>query len=129
MKNAMLILYVKNQDASTDFYAKVLGLKPALYVPGMTEFVLNDGSSLGLMPISGIKKLLGEKLPDPAKASEFPKSELYLTVDEPGEFYDRAIKFGAKELSKLQEREWGDAAAYCLDADSHVLVFANKNKQ
>ncbi|MCK5075601.1 MAG: glyoxalase, partial [Calditrichia bacterium] len=87
MKNAMFILYVKNQDASMEFYSKVLGLKPALYVPGMTEFVLNDGSSLGLMPISGIKKLLGDKLPDPEKAGKFPKSELYLTVDEPGEFY------------------------------------------
>jgi len=67
MKNAMFILYVKNQDASTDFYSKVLGIKPMLYVQGMTEFALNDGSTLGLMPISGIKKLLGKKLPDPKK--------------------------------------------------------------
>jgi len=38
------------------------------------------------------------------------------------------LKYGAKELSELQERDWGDTAAYCLDADGHVLVFAEKSE-
>ena len=58
------ILYVANQEKSTRFYEIVFAQKPTLNVPGMTEFELNEGSVLGLMPSQGIKKLLGDKLPD-----------------------------------------------------------------
>jgi len=39
-------------------------------------------------------------------------------------FHNRAISSGAKELSSLSKRPWGDMAAYSLDPDGHVLVFA-----
>ena len=90
----------------------------------MTEFRLNDGSMLGLMPETGIKQMLGDKLPDPSQASGIPRCELYLIVDDPATFHSRALESGAKELSELQERPWGDVAAYSLDPDGHVLVFA-----
>ena len=32
-----VILYVKNQQISREFYTKVLGMEPTLNVPGMTE--------------------------------------------------------------------------------------------
>lgn len=59
------ILYVENQEESTRFYRSVLDLEPVLEVAGMTEFQLNESSVLGLMPETGIKKLLGPALPDP----------------------------------------------------------------
>ena len=58
-----IILYVKDQEWSTDFYSHVLAMQPTLHVPGMTEFTLNEVCILGLMPESGIKKLLGAVLP------------------------------------------------------------------
>lgn len=58
------ILYVTDQAASARFYAAVLALPPALDVPGMTEFRLGEGATLGLMPVSGIRRLLGPSLPD-----------------------------------------------------------------
>lgn len=124
MTKAVFILYVSDQDSSTEFYSNVLDQKPSLYVPGMTEFILNNGSSLGLMPVSGIKKLLGNQLPDPNKAFGIPKSEVYLFVDDPASYHNRALKNNAKELSPLQERNWGDVVAYSLDPDGHVLAFA-----
>ncbi|MCB0009465.1 MAG: VOC family protein, partial [Anaerolineales bacterium] len=66
MKATHLILYTADQAASAAFYAKVLGLAPRLDVPGMTEFALPGGAVLGLMPIAGIRRLLGAALPDPA---------------------------------------------------------------
>lgn len=90
----------------------------------MTEFKLNEESVLGLMPSQGIKKLLGEKLPDPEKAGRIPRAELYLVVDSPKEYHERALKAGALELSDLQIRDWGQIAAYSLDLDGHVIVFA-----
>ncbi len=49
------ILYVQDQNKSMEFYSKVLSEAPQLHVPGMTEFILNDKSVLGLMPTTGIK--------------------------------------------------------------------------
>lgn len=49
------IIYVKDQEKSRDFYQKVLNLWPKLDVPRMTEFALNDGTILGLMPEAGLK--------------------------------------------------------------------------
>lgn len=121
---ANFILYVKDQERSTAFYAKVLGYEPTLNVPGMTEFKLGEGCVLGLMPENGIKRLLGHALPDPAGANGIPRAEVYLTVDDPFEFHQRSIKNGGKELSPVDKRNWGDIAGYTIDLDGHVLVFA-----
>ena len=123
---ANMILYVSDQGKSRDFYAAALAMKPALDVPGMTEFRLNDGCVLGLMPEKGIKRLLGDRLPDPALAGGYPRAEIYLTVDDPAACHCRALEAGAKELSPLKVMDWGDTAAYSLDPDNHVLVFAKK---
>ncbi len=128
MKIAYFILYVANQEKSCKFYEEVLGLKPRLNVPGMTEFKLNNGSILGLMPERGIKKLLGDSIESPSEANGIPRSELYLIVDHPKEYHLRALNSGARELSAFEERSWGHSAAYSSDLDGHVLVFATINK-
>ena len=121
---AHFILYVRDQSRSTAFYSHVLGCPPTLDVPGMTEFTLSEGCILGLMPEAGIKRLLGSKLPDPARSSGIPRSEVYLIVKNPHQYHRRALEAGATELSGLEERSWGHRAAYSLDPDGHVLAFA-----
>lgn len=124
MHTAHFILYVADQDASTEFYREVLQLAPRLHVPGMTEFELPGGAVLGLMPEAGIKRLLGDTLPDPSRAAGVPRAELYLVVDDPEAAHRRALKAGARELSAVTPRDWGHVAGYSLDADGHVLAFA-----
>ncbi len=126
VKASLFILYVRDQQVSADFYRAVLAAEPTLHVPGMTEFALTDNSTLGLMPSSGIKKLLGDKLPDPERAEGIPRAELYLTVDDPQAYVTRALNAGATELSPLQLRGWGDNAAYVMDPDCHVVAFASR---
>lgn len=121
------ILYVADQSASAHFYAQVLAQKPRLDVPGMTEFELPGGAVLGLMPEAGIRRLLGEGLPDPAAARGTPRAELYFRVDDPGAYHQRALDAGAREMSALAPRDWGDLAAYSLDRDGHVLAFARQH--
>lgn len=118
------IFYVADQERSTAFYAQVLGMAPRLHVPGMTEFALPGGGVLGLMPIEGIRKLLGAALPDPGAAGATPRAELYLVLPEAGACHARALAAGARELSPMLARAWGHVAAYCLDPDGHVLAFA-----
>lgn len=126
---AHLIFYVSDQKASAAFYARVLAAAPRLDVPGMTEFDLGPGAVLGLMPAAGIKRLLGDKLPDPASASGVPRAELYLLIEDPAAYHRRALENGAKELNPLAPRDWGHEAAYSLDPDGHVLAFARELKR
>ncbi len=121
---AMFILYVADQDRSEAFYAKALQQGPSLSVPGMTEFDLGGGATLGLMPSKGIRRLLGDVLPDPEKATGIPRAELYLRVEDAERQHRWALDAGAVELSPLADRDWGDRAAYSMDPDGHVLVFA-----
>ena len=121
--NCNFILYVKDQAKSRDFYAAALCMAPRLDVPGMTEFELAPGCVLGLMPEKGIKRLLPE-LPDPEKGRGIPRAEVYLSVLDPAASHSKAVAAGARELSPLSPRDWGDRAAYSLDPDGHVLVFA-----
>jgi uncharacterized protein len=124
MAKTIFILYVREQGRSTKFYCEVLGREPVLNVPGMTEFELDGGASLGLMPEQGICSLLGAVLPDPAGARGVPRAELYLSVEGAKDHHRRALIAGAKELSPTMDRPWGDRVSYVLDPDSHVLAFA-----
>ena len=124
MIKSHFILYVEDQARSTAFYAQVLNCAPALHVPGMTEFALAENVILGLMPIAGIKRLLTDRLPDPARAAHIPRSEIYLLVSDPLAYHRRVLEAGAMELGGLEERNWGHRAAYSLDPDGHVLAFA-----
>jgi catechol 2,3-dioxygenase-like lactoylglutathione lyase family enzyme len=122
--DAHLILYVEDQERATRFYEAVLGRAPRLEVPGMTEFGLAEHATLGLMPVAGIRKLLGPDLPDPARAAGVPRAELYLVVDDPEAAHARALGAGARQISPLRSRSWGADVSYVLDLDGHVLALA-----
>ncbi len=126
---SLFIFYIADQERSTRFYSQVLGIEPRLHVPGMTEFDLPGGGALGLMPEQGVRRLLGEALPDPGETRGIPLAELYLLMDDPSLFHARALAAGATELSPLLPRDWGHLAAYSLDPDGYVLAFASRGAQ
>lgn len=120
------ILYVVDQARSTAFYSAVFDTEPSLNVPGMTEFTLSEGTVLGLMPETGIVRLLGAKITPPTPTGSSPRAEIYLVGDDPDGFHRRAIAAGAVELSSLKLRDWGHEAAYCMDPDGYVIAFARE---
>ncbi|MCB0728409.1 MAG: lactoylglutathione lyase [Ignavibacteriae bacterium] len=121
-----IILYVSDQNNSRDFYTKILQKEPDLDVPGMTEYTLADNLKLGLMPEEGIVNILKDKTPHPKSGNGIPRCELYLLVDNIVESYEAALKAGAKEISSIEERDWGDIVGYVSDFDGHVIAFAKK---
>ncbi len=120
------ILYVANQQKSTEFYEQLFQIKPSLNVPGMTEIGLSNSVKLGLMPENGIAKILSDKLPHPNSGNGIPRCELYLKIKNADEYLIRGIKLGGKEISKLELRDWGDKVGYISDPDGHVIAFAEK---
>lgn len=119
------ILYVRDQDASRAFYENALEQQPTLHVPGMTEFTLRADTIIGLMPEQGIAQLLN--LEAGAVVHGSTRGEIYLMVTSPEVYHQRALAAGAKELSALAPRDWGDRVAYSLDPDGYVLAFAAHN--
>ena len=113
------ILFVEEATRSRDFYARILQQEPLLDVPGMVQFSLRPGCVLGLMPRGGVERL------GLSAAQHGYRQELYLRVEDPEGWWERALKAGMRELLPLEERNWGDRAAYGLDPDGHLLVVAS----
>lgn len=122
------ILYVSNQEVSCKFYEKIFRQAPDLNVPGMTEFIVSDNFKIGLMPNDGIAKILSDKTPHPGTGNGIPRCELYFYVDDVQMEYDNAIKSGAKLISGIADRDWGDRVCYFSDPDGHILAFADNSK-
>ncbi len=123
----MIIFYVADRQRSKKFYETILGSNPILDVPGMTEFEIPATNMLlGLMPEDGIAKILLDKTIHPAKGNGIPRCELYLLVADPDEKLEKAVKAGAKEISKGEMRSWGDYVAYVMDPDGNIIAFAKK---
>lgn len=120
----MFVILVSDQKKAVAFYRHLLKLNPSRDEPGMTQFVLDDGSTLGLMPEKSAARIWGENLPHPASGRGIPRCELYLWVDNPKLYLNRALSAGAKLLSPLEPRDWGDEAAYVADPDGHVIALA-----
>jgi hypothetical protein len=123
-----LILYVEDQQVSTKFYSAILNRQPDLNVPGMTEFVLTNNLKLGLMPEAGIAKILLDKTPHPSLGNGIPRCELYIYVENIEEVFMTAKEAGAKEISNIQQRDWGDVVGYLSDSDGHILALAKRSK-
>ena len=121
------ILYISNQEKSRDFYQILLQQNPSLDVPGMTEFTLNNFVKIGLMPNNGIAKIITPILPHPNSGNGIPRCELYLQVDNIEILFEEAKKAGAKEVSPITLRDWGDYVGYISDFDGHVIALASKS--
>ena len=126
MNTVEFILYVSNQEKSTAFYQTILGIKPSLNVPGMTEFQLNPYCKLGLMPNEGIAKIIMPNLPHPTTGNGIPRCELYLSETDLENKLSICKKAGAKLISSIEPRNWGDTVFYISDFDGHVIAFASK---
>jgi predicted enzyme related to lactoylglutathione lyase len=123
-----IILYVNDQEISCKFYQNIFHKKADLNVPGMTEFNLSDNYKVGLIPNKGIAKILADKTPHPDSGNGIPRCELYFYVDNIQLEFENATKNGAKLISPIIDRDWGDKVCYFSDPDGYILAFAEKIK-
>jgi predicted enzyme related to lactoylglutathione lyase len=126
IKSIEIILYVKDQEISKQFYEKLLRVSPDLHVPGMTEFKLSENCKLGLMPNNGIAKILSDKTPHPSTGNGIPRCELYFNVDDIVYEFQNALNIGAKLISEIEVRSWNEKVCYFADIDGHIIAFAEK---
>jgi len=126
MEKVEFILYVHNKKVASSFYTSVLQKEPINDNEGITEFELSTNCVLGLLPEQGIAKILQPIMPHPSQANGIPRCELYLYVDSPQDYLERAFSAGAVLVSPNKIRDWGDEVGYCADPDGHIVAFAKK---
>lgn len=120
------ILYVSEQKSSKAFYQSLLQSEPVLDVAGMTEFALSENCTLGLMPNDGIARIIGDALPHPESGTGIPRCELYLLVEDAQKTFEHAMQCGARLVSPVADRDWGDRVGYVSDPDGHVIALAQR---
>ncbi len=125
INKSMIILFVEDADSAKKFYSSLFRKLPDLDVPGMTEFVISDTFTLGLMPVTNIEKIL-ETQNFQQNGNNLIKHELYLYVDDLEFEYENAVKSGAELISPIQMRNWGDRACYFADPEGNIIAFAAK---
>jgi catechol 2,3-dioxygenase-like lactoylglutathione lyase family enzyme len=124
MNPSLVIWYVSDPAEARRFYRALLLVEPTLDAPGMTEFALPGGLQLGLMPEAGIRRLLPELAQCAPHSAGAARAELYLRVEDPQAWLERALAAGARLLDPVAARDWGERAGYVLDPWGHVLAFA-----
>ena len=122
-RHVLTILAVADRPRAAAFYLKAFGWKQIVDVPVYSEFELPGGMRLGLYERQGYARNTG-RLPAAIGSGQISATELYLHVDDLEESIERLREAGARELSALAPREWGDEAAYFADADGNVVVVA-----
>ncbi len=105
------------------FYSAAFGWSQTVSTPVYAEFALPGGMRLGLYHRESFGRHTGRVPARPARG-ELTATELYFYPDDFEAALPRAAAAGARKLSELAAREWGDEAAYFADPDGNVVVLA-----
>jgi catechol 2,3-dioxygenase-like lactoylglutathione lyase family enzyme len=120
---ALIILAVRDLERSLEFYRKVFAWPQCADVPVYAEFELPGGLRLGLYEREGFGRNTGQ-VPFAAPEGDLAATEIYFHTEDVHALIARLEAAGARPLSPLTPRGWGDEAAYFGDPDGNVIVAA-----
>lgn len=101
--------------ASRHFYEVVLGIEADDTVPNRLYFHCGD---VIVAVIDWEVEPLGPFQPTP--------ENLYFATDELDAVHARATAAGARQLSPIEKRPWGERSFYCTDPDGNRLCFVDE---
>lgn len=122
-RHVLTILAVGDLERSKRFYASAFDWQRTVDEPVYVELELPGGMRLGLYERGGFGRNTGQ-LPEQIPEGALAPTELYFHVEDPARAARSLAGAGARELSPLTARPWGDEAAYFADPDGNVLVVA-----
>ena len=125
-RHALTILAVNDLDAMRAFYQTVFAWPATVDVPVYVEFTLPDSMRLGLYRREALARITGRAATQ-VPAGELSPTELYFYSDDLEALLDRAEVAGARPLSALAARDWGDEVAYFADPEGNVLALARSH--
>lgn len=120
---ALIILAVSDLERSLGFYRRIFNWQEIVNTPSYVEFQLPTDLRFGLYFREGFARNVGQT---PLRVPEtgLTATEIYFQTDDLAGFFARLELAGARMLSPLALRDWGDEAAYFADPDGNVIVAA-----
>ena len=122
-RQTMTVLAVSDLKRAVAFYQDAFGWPIRIDVPVLVEFELPDGTGLAVYVREGFGRNTNQ-LPFAVPEGEITGTELYFHCDDLEATIERLKAAGARELSPLAPRDWGDDAAYFADPAGNVLAVA-----
>jgi hypothetical protein len=106
--------------------AQACGWEISIDTPRFIEFSLGDDLRLGFYERAAYYQNLGVEEPPPPLQPAVPATELYLYVEQPEEVASTLVGLGARPISPLTLRSWGDEVTYLLHPDGYVVALARR---
>ena len=102
-------------DLSRLFYESVLALDADDTVPSRLYFHCGDV----------IMALIDWKV-EARRPFQSTPDNLYFATEELDAVHERALAAGARQVSRIEKRPWGERSFYCLDPDGNRLCFVDE---
>lgn len=115
MKVFRIAIPASRIDVSRGFYEAVLAIPADDTVPSRLYFHCGD---VIVAVIDWSVESRGAFHPTP--------DDLYFATGELDAVHDRAVAAGARVLSPIEQRPWGERSFYCLDPDGNRLCFVDE---
>lgn len=119
---AYTILYVKDVNASIEFYETAFGLKRKFVSPDGSYGELDTGSTTLSFAST---ELANSNLPDgfieSSKSNKPFATEIGFTSTDVQQTVDNAIKAGAMLVAPPKTKPWGQTVAYLRDVDGFLV--------
>ncbi|MHC4821316.1 MAG: VOC family protein [Planctomycetota bacterium] len=122
-RHMLTVIAVSDVERSARFYEQAFGWKRGADFPVYVEFRTPEGRGVGLYERETYATHTGgaPTVPPPGGVSPV---ELYLWCDDAHAAVDRALGAGARLLSAVAPRNWGDETGYVADPDGTVIALA-----
>lgn len=126
--HVLTILAVEDLVRAKRFYSEAFDWQVVVDVPVYVEFALPAGMRFGVYERTGFGRNT-DQVPVRTPAGELSPTELYFHANDLPAAIARIKSAGARELSPLALRSWGDEAAYFADPEGNVLVLARRGSE
>jgi catechol 2,3-dioxygenase-like lactoylglutathione lyase family enzyme len=123
---SLVILATPDLPRLKAFYTQLTAWKAVVDEDVYVE-LSGDGAGLGLYAeASFYRNLEAAEARDPCVPEVTRRVELYFRVDDPQAYLEAAVRLGARELSPVTTRVWGDRVGYVADPDGNVCALASR---
>ncbi len=120
-----VIFAVENVSRAVAFYEQAFGWprNDAIDYANYVELHVPDGGTLGLYERDGYARTVGAE-PSSPPGDAVPPAYVYVRVGDVRDAVARLEAAGARPLSPLAQRDWGEEAAWFADPDGNVVAVA-----
>jgi lactoylglutathione lyase len=122
MKFAYTIVYVKDVEATLNFYEKAFGCTIRFFHENKQYGELEtESTTLGFASEESGRKYMGEFQPNDPQNSLPAGFEIAFSTDDVQKAYDHALSCGAYPVRTPERKPWGQIVAYVRDLNGVVV--------